>query len=67
MHKILKKCFSNEKYIIIKIELNNILKIIIYNYISGSTIILFIFILMMIYELLPYFKKLTKNLNQHKI
>lgn len=67
MHKILNKCFSNEKYIIIKIELNNILKIIIYNYISGSTIILFIFILMMIYELLPYFKKLTKNLNQHKI
>ena len=38
-----------------------------YYYISISTIILFIFILIMIYDLLPYCKNITKKKNQHQM
>ena len=50
-------------YIILKIELNNILKTVKYYYIYIYIIILFIGILVMIYEWLPYSKKYKSILN----
>ena len=53
----LKNYFSNKNYIVIKIWLNNISKIVKYYYIS-IFIMLFIFILIIIYELLKNLPKI---------
>ena len=62
LHKLWKNRFSNKIYLYnYKNILNNISKVIKYYYIYIYSIILFIVILMMIYDLLPYFRKMTKN------
>lgn len=51
-------CFFYKNYKTMEFNISKIIK---YYYISSSTIKLLIFILMMIYTLLPYPKKLNKK------